>query len=124
MYITSLVSDPPSLNGTSNNWANQYHPGQQDYNSVIHKPCSSFIKNEGPEESKKRTWETCTKYDGELEQEGKERKRRLVSLFEANEVAKRVAGGRSGFGGNQMVINGGLVDDGKKDIVSEWMGNL
>ena len=54
--------------------------------------------------------------------EGGERKRRLVSLFEANEVARRVAGLKRGSGGGQMVINGGLVEEGKPDVVSEWIG--
>ena len=51
-----------------------------------------------------------------------------MSLFEANEVAKRVAGGngygggRSRWGGRQVVVNGGLVDgEGARDVVSEWM---
>jgi hypothetical protein len=77
------------------------------------------------EESKKRTWEVCQSKDEELVEGGGEgRKRRLVSLFEANEVARRVAGLKRGSGGGQMVVNGGLVEDGKPDIVSEWAGDL
>lgn len=75
---------------------------------------------EGPQESKKRTWEICVERDGQLG----ERKRRLVSLFEANEVARRVAGLKRGSGGGQMVVNGGLVEEGKPDVVSEWAGAL
>lgn len=59
--------------------------------------------------------------DEELKNEGVERKRRLVSLFEANEVAKRVTGAKR-YGGYQAVVNGGLVDNlGSPDIFSEWM---
>lgn len=55
--------------------------------------------------------------------EGKERKRRIVSLFEANEVAKRIASvNKHKCGGNQVVVNGGLVDgEGKEDLISGWM---
>lgn len=60
--------------------------------------------------------------DEKLKSEGVDRKRRLVSLFEANEVAKRVTAMRSRYGGHQMVVNGGLVDgEGKPDVFSEWM---
>lgn len=64
--------------------------------------------------------------DSETARGGDEkRKRRLVSLFEANEVAKRVANLKSGYGGRQIVVNGGLVDgEGKPDVVSEWMLNV
>lgn len=59
--------------------------------------------------------------DETLKREGVERKRRLVSLFEANEVAKRITGVKR-YGGYQAVVNGGLVDNlGKPDIFSEWM---
>jgi len=47
-----------------------------------------------------------------------------VSLFEANEVAKRVTGMKrgSGRGGRQLVVNGGLIDgEIKPDIVTKWM---
>ena len=76
-----------------------------------------------PEESKKRTYEICLEVDEKLVEEGYEgeskRKRRLVSLFEANEVAKRLAGNKRG---RQWVANGHIVDqEGRPDIVSEWM---
>ncbi len=48
-----------------------------------------------------------------------------MSLFEANEVAKRVAGIKSGYAGRQIVVNGGLVDgESKTDIISEWTLNM
>jgi hypothetical protein len=118
IYIASQVENAPKI--SNNIYGNQYHPNQHDYNSVVNRAASSFVVKEGPQESKKRTWEICVERDGQLG----ERKRRLVSLFEANEVARRVAGLKRGSGGGQMVVNGGLVEEGKPDVVSEWAGAL
>ena len=67
--------------------------------------------------------------DSELKEEGYEgeakRKRRLVSLFEANEVAKRLAGMKRRYGGRQWIANGYAVEgEGRQDVVSEWMGGM
>jgi len=124
IYTASLVADPPSITD-GNHFFNHYNPAYTNSSSIINQPASNFaIKDKGEEESKKRTWEICAKVDGEIEGEGKERKRRLVSLFEANEVARRVGGSNRGVGGHQMIVNGGLVEEGKPDVVSEWMGNV
>src|SRR5450756_2098674 len=110
IYITSQVESPPNI--SNGNHFNQYHPNQHDYNSIVNRAASSFVKKEEEEESKKRTWEVCQSKDEKLVEGGGEaRKRRLVSLFEANEVARRVAGLKTGSGGGQMVVNGGLVED-------------
>jgi hypothetical protein len=122
IYIASQVESPPSI--TNNGYGHQYHPQQHDYHSIINRDPSSFMVKDEPEESKKRTWEICAAKDEELVRDGGERKRRLVSLFEANEVARRVVGLKRGYGGGQMVVNGGLVEDAKSDIVSEWARNL
>jgi hypothetical protein len=123
IYTASLVSDSPAITSGSH-FGNHYTPMYTDYNSIINQPVSNFaIKENAEEDSKKRTWDICAKVDGKMKIEGKERKRRLVSLFEANEVARRVAGNR-GVGGHQMVVNGGLVEEGRPDIVSEWMGEV
>jgi len=117
MWIASCAENPPSISTNQNS----YYPGHYNHNSLIHKAASDFTekKEDEPEESKKRTWEICAKAHEEADDEM--RKRRLVSLFEANEVAKRVAGSKSRYGGRQTIINGGLVDsEGSRDIVSEW----
>ncbi|KAE8441442.1 hypothetical protein EG329_004968 [Mollisiaceae sp. DMI_Dod_QoI] len=122
IYIASCVENITPL--TKGNRFNQhYYPGQVDYNSIVLQPLSNFVvKAEQPEESKKRTWEICCQVDEKLRSEGGERKRRLVSLFEANEVAKRVTSMKSRYGGHQIVVNGGLVDgEGKPDVFREWM---
>lgn len=74
----------------------------------------------GPEESKKRTWEICVERDELLG----ERKRRLVSLFEANEVARRVAGLKRGGGGGSTLFTAGVAQASKMDIASEWASVL
>lgn len=117
-YIASQVSGPPSF--SSDSWT-QYRPGQTEYKSIIKKSPSEFVKKEnGPEETQKGTWEVCNAIDKGMAKDGNKRKRRLVSLFEANEVAKRVAGLKRRFG---VVVNGGLVDcEVKPDVVSELLG--
>ena len=119
-YLTSIVKDPPNVFSNYN-----YNPNHEDHNSLVRQPASSFIPAKPlPEESKKRTYEICLEADQSLIDEGFEgeskRKRRLVSLFEANEVAKRLAGNKRG--GRQWVANGYIVDqEGRSDVVSEWM---
>ena len=119
IYIASQVESAPNI--MIGNHSGQYYAGQHDYNSVVNRAASSFVVKAEDEENKKRTWEVCQAKDEEMVKEGAERKRRLVSLFEANEVARRVAGLKRGYGGGQMVVNGGLVEEGKPDVVSEWL---
>lgn len=126
IYIASQVENPLPVSSNTNM---NYYPGQTDYNSIINKSPSFFaVKEPEPEESKKRTWEICAGVDAEISEAGDKegmRKRRLVSLFEANEVAKRVTNLKRGYGGGQIVVNGGLIDgEGKTDVVSEWMMGL
>ena len=119
VYLTSTVQDPPNVFSQ-----HSYNPNHEDYNSIIRQSPSSFLPAKpGPEESKKRTYEICLENDQKLIDEGYEgetkRKRRLVSLFEANEVAKRLAD--TYRHGRQWVANGYIVDGGRKDVISEWM---
>jgi len=70
-------------------------------------------------EKRQEILKLCKEADGKL---GGDRKRRLVTLFEANEVARRLGKGRNGRRGTQVIVNGGLVDEGGKvDVVSEWL---
>jgi hypothetical protein len=118
IYIASCVEDPPKISSGYG----QYYPGRHDYGSILNRPASTFLPPPKTEESKKRTWEICASVDEEMGED--KRKRRLVSLFEANEVAKRVTGMKRGSarGGRQLVVNGGLIDgEIKPDIVTKWM---
>jgi hypothetical protein len=120
LYLTFTVQDPPNVFSSYN-----YNPNHEDYNSLVRQPASSFIPEKPrPVESNKRTYEICMEVDQRLIEEGYDgeakRKRRLVSLFEANEVAKRLAGNKRGE--RQWVANGYIVDqEGRSDVVSEWM---
>lgn len=72
------------------------------------------------EESQKKVWEICHAVDEGLEKEGKSGKRRLVSLFEANEVAKRLTGLKKVQ--RRFVANGGEADkEVKEDFISDWL---
>lgn len=116
-YIASQVSNPLSV--SSARW-NRYSPGQDEYHAITTKQPSEFVERKS-EESQKRSWNICNAVDEEMIKGGMERKRRLVSLFEANEVAKRVAGFKKRYG---VVINGGLVDsDVKPDVISKWVSS-
>jgi hypothetical protein len=119
MWLNWTVKDPPEVFSYYN-----YNPNHEDYHSIVHQPPLSFLPAKpGPKESWKRTYEICIEVDQKLNDEGYEgeakRKRRLVSLFEANEVAKRLAGNNRH--GRQWVANGYIVDGGRTDVVSEWM---
>ncbi|KAG0652383.1 Ankyrin-3 [Hyphodiscus hymeniophilus] len=119
LYLTSTVQDPPDVFSKIN-----YNPDREDYDSILFQHPSSFLPASlAPEESNKRTYEICLEVDQELINDGYDgefkRKRRLVSLFEANEVAKRLAGNNRH--GRQWVANGYIVDGGRPDVVSEWM---
>ena len=133
IYVSSSVADAPNMSSHFN-----YYHGQHDSNSLFNKAARNFappklVLDEEPEDwcriDKKRTYEICMEIDNELRQEGYEgeakRKRRLVSLFEANEVAKRLAGMKRSHGGKQLIANGYLVDvQGKPDVVSQWLGGM
>jgi hypothetical protein len=120
IYIASQVDRGPNISNTA--YRSQYHPGQHDYSAVVNRAPETFVVKKGPEESKKRTWEICV----EREELLGERKRRLVSLFEANEVARRVAGSKRGGGGwgGPTIFNAGAAQAFKMDIASEWASFL
>ncbi|KAH8602501.1 hypothetical protein B0O99DRAFT_606743 [Bisporella sp. PMI_857] len=123
IYLASCVQEPPNVKPDI-----YYYPNQDDYNATTRRPAAEFVpkRDEGQhEETKKRTYEVCMQADRTLlneECDGEPKhKRRLVSLFEANEVARRLAG-RKTRGRGHGVANGYLIDDaGKSDVVSEWM---
>jgi hypothetical protein len=111
IYIASAVAKP--INISSN----------QNFDTIAHRSPESFLPTEEEDTlivDAKRTYEVCLEADQKMEREGGQRKRRIVSLFEANEVAKRVKAKSVRYGGYQVVINGGLVDEEVKvDILSE-----
>jgi hypothetical protein len=119
LYLTSAVQDPPNVFSNSH-----YNPGQEDYHSIVHRSPKLFIPAKpGPADSKKRTYEVCLEADEKMVREGQLRKRRLVSLFEANEVAKRLADNKKQVQAGRYALSGGrwhnTVEE--ADVVSEWL---
>lgn len=114
-YIASQVYNAPNVHKYNHSY--HYYPGQNDYGAVVNRATETFIAKKGPEESKKRTWEICVERAELLG----ERKRRLVSLVEANAVARRVAGSKRGGGFGPSIFNADGAQASKMDIASEWV---
>ena len=101
MYITSCVSEPISISIT-------HHPQFiTEYDPSYFLPKTETDENS--RKSTKRVYDICLEADQKMEPSQK--KRHLVSLLEANEVAERVTGLSSRYGGSQVVVNGGAVDE-------------
>ncbi|KAF7901931.1 uncharacterized protein EAF01_007229 [Botrytis porri] len=120
-YISNFISDPPSVDEY---W--QYHPRNVNgdtlsaYHAKQKRDAAPFYQTHS------LIWEECLRVQGELKRkfdsdEGENSedktkrefigKRRLVSLFEANEVARRLAGSRNGKGNVATQM----------DVVGQWM---
>lgn len=126
IYTASHVAEP-----SSNSVNYHYYPNSSDdYESTARKPAADFAppkpvdpEEEVGDEGSEATLKACLSVDeafvSDTSASEAKPKRRLVSLFEANEVAKRLAGKERAA--RQVVINGYLVEDSKPDIVSEWL---
>ena len=117
-YISSFISQPPTV---ENHW--NYHP-QNITNHTLSAYNAKTKQEETHDEPHMRIWEECLRVQGELkrkfdggieDEESKqgagEGKRRLATLFEANEVAKRLAGSHNKNNGVGVV----------SDVMSLWM---
>ncbi|KAF3031839.1 hypothetical protein E8E12_001475 [Didymella heteroderae] len=110
-WLTSKV-----FNGPPNIQVNQ--PGQRYYGApptskILHQSTESFLQNCSRVKSES-VWDVCQ----EFEEKNRGRKRKLVSLMEANEVAKRLAAKRQRV---EVEIEG--VEDeerGTNDEVDRW----
>ncbi|KAF7880857.1 uncharacterized protein EAF02_006748 [Botrytis sinoallii] len=121
-YISNFISNPPSVHEY---W--QYHP--MDFQTDTLSTYRAKQKHDAAPsyQTHSMIWEECLRVQGELKRkfddddkdenvEGKTKreftgKRRLVSLFEANEVARRLAGSRNGKGYVPKHM----------DVVGHWM---
>lgn len=140
MYFASCVKNPPAApEGVS--------IGPRFYRNVLKYPAISFLP-EGrstpignldryraldgaaelepqAEESAKRTYLICIQVDEELKAAGiegeRKRKRRLASLFEANQVAKRVAERNRDRAKQRASMNKEPDNQKKGDVVSDWL---
>ncbi|THV45654.1 hypothetical protein BGAL_0464g00050 [Botrytis galanthina] len=120
-YISNFISNPPSVHEY---W--QYHP--MDHNSDTLSTYRAKQKRDAAPayQTHSLIWEECLRVQGDLKRKfddnesenGEEKtkreftgKRRLVSLFEANEVAKRLAGNLNGKGSVAT----------QTDVVGQWI---
>jgi len=122
-FVASCTDKPPPL---SYNY--RYTPNNDDLESIVKRSPKTFIptKPSNCANPAKEIYDQCTKMDKDLRDASVEsqlkRKRRLVSLFEANEVARRLAGRDTGKG--SVVVNGHRMDEGKPDIVSQLLASF
>ncbi|KAI9646276.1 hypothetical protein NHQ30_005717 [Ciborinia camelliae] len=124
-YISNFLSRAPAVNET---W--QYRPGGMGHNTLSAYHARNRRGAASYHTHHLRIWEECLRVQGELKRkfdgddggvmgdadaESQSKavgKRRLVTLFEANEVARRLAGSHQGRG------NGAGVP---MDVVGQWM---
>lgn len=114
-YISNFLSRPPS---TDAHW--QYHSVTRDINELIAYHWKEKKDAAAPDDRHLRIWQECLRVQGELKRkfEGGDEtkagvgKRRLVTLFEANEVARRLAGSHHARGSGARVPS---------DVVSHWL---
>ena len=115
MFIASKVTSTPSIGAS---YWDQYRAGNDEYNFITHQAACDFAKDdEAGENNQERTLEICNEADAKIQREGGIRKRKLVSLMEANEVARRETVVRMRYGVAVIPAN----SDDKKDIISEWI---
>ncbi|EMR81433.1 putative ankyrin repeat protein [Botrytis cinerea BcDW1] len=119
-FISNFISNPPSV---YDNW--HYHPNNADRDTLSAYRAKQKHDMTQKYETHSMIWEECLRVQGDLKRkfdnedgngEGKTEsmftgKRRLVSLFEANEVARRLAGSHKGKGNVPMYM----------DVVGQWM---
>lgn len=144
MWIAACVEHAPRQSHSGY----RYYPGRNGYNTDTHtllqRATREFVPTDKKrqekrqeqsvsEETKKWVLDACESVDAEMASAQDTQmeiddgaagevgtKRRLVSLFEANEVARRLANGQAG---RQNVSYGYIVDKkGERDVVSEWLG--
>lgn len=132
-YLSSRVESPPSVFSRTRYY---YNPAQfSDTRSVINRQPSSFVlrnPEEGENDSKALTNQICEEFAKTLAKDGNTnlKKRKLASLFEANEVARRLADnknrsftrGRPHYNRRQArILNGRVEASSHVDLVNTWM---
>lgn len=132
-WVAEVVSRVPKLKG--HNQTTYYYWEEHKVMALVDKSLESFVAEVDERTEKRKVWDVCRKWMGKErtpERRGlKARKRKLVSLFEANEVAKRVAarqgsrgryGARALFGKEALQYRNGEVkeDEEIRDEVTAW----
>lgn len=123
-WIAKMTDGPPELPSRWNddNW--RYYGRRKDLSSlrVVHKAPNEFVEKQ----SKRTNWVERDIYNlcKPKVQEEKSTKRKLVNLFDANEVAKRLAvGDRSSAHGRRYRRRYDNGDEGEdeRDEVAQWL---
>ncbi|KAF7193362.1 hypothetical protein HII31_05341 [Pseudocercospora fuligena] len=116
--ISNACCDPPALPGDYRfdaNRAKQQGLPHDWKSNMINRDPKSFTKDAGVEcqSDAEKVWDLLKETKAKLEKEG-HAKRRLVTLNEANEVARRLAANKSG---HSRILQGedGMADDGEDE---------
>lgn len=137
-WVAKMTSDPPAAPRISESRWPGYNLGSCD---IVHQPPQNFVKGQGQENGRKNWTERavlglCQEMnhsagengdrmdESEGGHDGQSNKRKLVSLFDANEVAKRLAaGGKGGVRGYRRRYVPFWQDHscGGGDEVSKWL---
>ncbi|RFU35722.1 hypothetical protein B7463_g570, partial [Scytalidium lignicola] len=130
IYLSSKVENAPGIFSAQHSFGNN----QDDFNSLVNRSPGSFLPKPEIEfvESNQRTYEICKEFNRRMAENAESTgpkagdKRKLASLFEANEVARRLAGNnssRSRRNTRMYYAAGGYLIDvpGETDLVSTWM---
>jgi hypothetical protein len=122
-YLSNdIFNDPPSINGRprSRRRGHWYNSQRDEHKSIIEKPTASFVEDKiDRREGTEQVWEVCK----EFAEKSTEHKRKLVSLVEASEVAKRLAARKkqtAGDGEAETDTAAAAEKDRKHDEVAVW----
>ncbi len=127
-YLAKEVFDsPPSLSASGYWRYNTHHRrralGQTKISVLLRNPKTFVEEREDPRSGAERVWQVCKEFAGKIEGQ---KRRKLVSLVEANEVAKRLAlRERSGYGRDEKHEDDDDIEeiDGERitgDEVDKW----
>jgi hypothetical protein len=105
----NVFNDPPDIQVQQHRYYNQ-----KPTSKILQRSTESFVQEKvDPRNAKERVWDVCREFK---EKSGRGKKRKLVSLLEANEVAKRLAGERQRIGTEDE----GEEEGRKRDEVDVW----
>jgi ankyrin repeat protein len=105
----NVFNDPPEIQVQQHRYYNQ-----KPTTKILQRSTESFVQEKMyPRNAKERVWDVCREFK---EKSGRGKKRKLVSLLEANEVAKRLAGERQRI----ETEDEGEEEGRKRDEVDVW----
>lgn len=108
----NVFNDPPNIQVDQPGY--RYY-GQAPTSKILQRSTESFLQDKTGKKSKESVWDVCKEFK---EKTGQGKKRKLVSLLEANEVAKRLAAKRQ-----RVEVEDNVEEEeerGKGDEVDRW----